>query len=101
MRWSPLQPSSAAPSPAHPPAGALRDLEVFLGPTGQMPWALVGGGVWGLIRGPTFSQFPLPSFSAVRENIWTVINTLGARVTGCDWVSVTATIREEDWGLSL
>lgn len=42
----------------HPPAGALRDLKVFLGPIGQMPWALVGGGVWGLIRVPTFSVSP-------------------------------------------
>lgn len=43
-------PSSWGPQGSH---------EVFLGPTGQIPWAPVGGGVWGLIRVPP-SQFPPP-----------------------------------------
>lgn len=57
-RWSPSSPLLRHPAPLLHPAGALRDLVVFLGPIGQIPWALVGGGVWGLIRVPTLSVFP-------------------------------------------
>lgn len=52
-------PSSWGPQGSH---------KVFLGPIGQMPWAPVGGGVWGLVRVPPLSISPSP-LCAVRVKL--------------------------------
>ena len=64
LAWG-MDGEAAAPSPllllpAPSSRGPQGSHEVFLGPTGQMPWAPVGGGVWGLVRVPP-PLFPPPS----------------------------------------
>lgn len=60
-RQEAVAPSPLLLLPAPSSWGPQGSNEVFLGPIGQMPWAPVGGGVWGLIRVP-LSLFPTPFF---------------------------------------
>lgn len=68
-----MAPSPLLLLPAPSSWGPQGSNEVFLGPIGQMPWALLGGGVWGLVRVP-LSLFPTSFyFSAVRMKLGTLI----------------------------
>lgn len=77
LAWG-MDGEAAAPSPllllpAPSSWGPQGSHEVFLGPTGQMPWAPVGGGVWGLVRVPPLC-FPLLLRGADKN--WTLIKHL-------------------------
>lgn len=55
---APPPPSPLLLLPAHSSWGPQGSHKVFLGPTGHLPWAPMGGGVWGLVRVPPLSISP-------------------------------------------
>lgn len=67
-----VAPSPLLLLPAHSSWGPQGSHKVFLGPTGHMPWAPMGGGVWGLVRVPLLPISPSLFLRGADKN-WTPI----------------------------